>query len=159
MSLTNLQIPILKSDIQANPIFSSLITTGNDQGIANVYNVISSGFSCLLTNVPQYNVFFWAASGTYGIIQSGANTNGHPAQSACIAALSLIGNSNTVFNTGDANQVNLFLKLRTEGIITQAQYTSLGAACKKNPCSSGELLFGVGTIVTNSDVSLALRGY
>lgn len=154
------QITTLKNDINGHSsIFSSLVTAGNDAGVAAIYNTASSGYSALLNTVPQYNIFFWAASGTYGSIQSGSFNYTHPANSACIAALNLIGNTNTIFNTGDANQVNLFLKLKNEGIITSAQYISLGQACQKNPATSGEVLFGAGTTIDQGDVSQALRGY
>lgn len=137
----------LKTEIQTDPAalgYQSSVTAKNDQGIADLINTVRNGATFQVNREPVTVAQFIAKI--------------DPAEFSALTQLQ-VSRLQALFSGGtlDINEPN------TQSNMTKI-FPAAGATVAnvtpflKRQGSRAEVLFGNGTVVTSSDVSLALRG-
>ena len=167
-----MNLSALHAELTADPEslgYAPLVASADDASLAVLVNQRPGAFNPAKTwtaPAPQLGiatVLQWAATGPLAQIKAGQSfTNANAAlqnavQSACTAALSLFGGSFTFFDVSDPANLSLLALLVANGVITQAQSDAL-VALKNLPASRAEVLFGIGTVLTQVQVESARKG-
>ena len=139
----------LKTEIETDPAklgYEPFVASGNDQAIANLLNTAGSGTIAVpnldrATFLLNISPAYLALPGVSGVVQSKWDR-----------ILDSVRASESVDFTSPYAQSLLGAAVQ-DGILTQAQVASLN----QRTGSRAEVLFGPGTIIQQSDVSMALR--
>lgn len=157
----------LASEISTDPEslgYAAFVTAGNDQDIANLLNQRPETFSPPVTwtssqpYVPLSSVLLWAGTGPYQSLVAGSTNDDASIAAACGAALATfrLPSIESFLVTG-TDQQSLLNALVTATVLTQDQVDAL-VNLQNVPASRAEVLFGIGTVVSNVDVAISLRG-
>ena len=156
--LTQTQIDILGRDIRSNSQFNGFISQGNDQGIADVYNVLNNSYIKVVPQIPISEILGWAATGPFASIYDVSVNTGHPLRAAALTAIHIFGTVSFIDSSLPSTE-NLLRAFLQGGVISSGDYNAFLALQYIGPATSGEVLFGAGAIIDNGDISMALRGY
>ncbi len=152
----------LTQEINTDPLglgYAALISKGSDTGIAQLLNTQSAAYSVSVP-VSIASCLKWGATGPLAAIQQAAGNNASQVQSACIAALQLLGSPAVsgldLTDPAINGQSGLLQAMQTAAVITQAQLTALLALGSRSPASRAEVLFGANVTIIDAQVSHAL---
>ncbi len=131
--------------------YAALVASGNDQGIADLLNATTgSGAATVgLTSLTKDEFVLGFAPAIYTNLSTLSTTK----QQQWRDILNII-NGATAVDLSTSNVQALLAQGVSDGLITQAE---INAVTQKTG-SRAEFLFGAGTVISNSDVSFALRG-
>lgn len=140
----------LKSEIQNDPtsVGYSSVTTGNDQGIADLLNAISSGITVTVASLTKDEFLKAILPVALTLPSKDVAT-----QTKWDRILSMASSSGSIDVT-DPHIIGLLSLSVSDGILTSGQASVVGTRSG----SRAEQLFGVGTRINQSDISYALRG-
>ncbi|MFL6141664.1 MAG: hypothetical protein ACJ72N_07315 [Labedaea sp.] len=135
----------LTAELNGDPAalgYAVLVATGDDAGVAAILNAPTA------TNVFRNNI------GVHEVVAAIAPADFAALTVLQVAKLQLLFTGTTTIDATSANTRALFVGIFAGMATSAASLTALAS----RPGSRAEVLFGTGTVVTASDVSLALRG-
>lgn len=136
--------------------YAALISAGNDAGLAlllNTQNYTVQG------PIPIPDLIAWlGANALYLKLQTAAKAGDVAAAIVALIDAGIGKAGSGTFDATDATIAGLIQSLVTAGTLTAAQQTSL-LALGNTPASRAHVLWGLATVVTVGNISLALRGY
>lgn len=139
----------LKSELQNDPVglgYGAFVSSGNDAGLAAILNLVRAGasYSIFKNNIPIKEV-----------IANIVSTDFTSLTALQIAKLQLLFAGNTQGLDGtDLNTRNIIIGIFSGMPTTVSNLTTIA----KRQSSRAEVLFGIGTTITNFDIAQALRG-
>ncbi len=142
----------LRTEITTDPQhmgFASLVTAGNDSGIASALNLATGPGAGTLTAPSMLRDDFSLAILPLTLVLAGKDA---ATQAKWDRILAFVRSSNAVSVTSPTVQ-QLFGLAQQDGLMTQQQAAAIG----QRACSRAETLFGAGVVVGQADVSFALR--
>jgi hypothetical protein len=143
----------LKAEIQSDPGalgYAAYVTAGNDQGVADLLNQLRSGTS---PDGKTYSVFRTDVD-PREIVNCIATPDFNAATAIQFSKLQVLFQGAPI----DCTLPNVRANLQAVFSGASAATTSALAAVVKRNASRAEVLYGVGTVITTSDISFALRG-
>lgn len=135
----------LSTEISTDPAalgYAALVAAGNDAGVV------------ALLNAPTATAVFRRDIGVHEVVAAIAPADFAGLTVLQVAKLQLLFTGTTTIDASSANTRALFVGIFSGLPTSSASLTSLAS----RPGSRAEVLFGVGTVITGNDVSLALRG-
>ncbi|SRR5579884_2586314 len=148
----------LKTELATD--FAALGYAGKgDVDIAALINAQNPKFSVRQPVVPVWRLLAWAAqNGRFAAIQTEADAGTKGVKSIALAAMKVFG---TVadFDVDDAGAKALLGAMVQAGVLTADDQTAFAALGDRSPASRAEVLWGPGTVVSHTDVAIALRGF
>lgn len=136
--------------------YAGLISSGSDAGIVALINDTTKGGALLQ---PVSMVYFAKVAAISGVRQKVTNGLTSATYGAlCQTAIDMLAELTIQFDPTDGLTQQIMGALVTAGVLTSSDVAGIQTACTL-PCSRAQSLWGYGTVVQQSDVSLALRGH
>jgi hypothetical protein len=142
----------LATDIQSGPFAATLapmVTAGNDQGIADLYNKatgVSSG-SVVVVFMSRSDFLMGFAPALFSL-----PTLTNAIQTKWDRILRFIGSLEGIIKVSSGGVQNLLTQAVTDNVLTQNQVNGIS----NKTGSRAEILFGDGTVLTSIDIARAL---
>lgn len=150
----------LQSEIVNDPL--QLNYTGkSDLEKAAILNTSVSGYISFNPLLPLTSLGIWAAkNGVRASVEKAALDNTSPVQSPCLAIRDLlITMGGPPFDIGNADNRAMISGLVATNIMTLPQAEDLLSLGNKLNSSRAEVLFGVGTVISEQDIGIARNGH
>lgn len=133
----------------------------SDLDKATILNTANSGYISFNPLLPLTSLGIWAAkTGVRASVEKAALDNTSPVQSPCLAIRDLLVTmGGPPFDIGNVDNRTMISGLVATSIMTLTQANDLISLGNKSPCSRAEVLFGVGTIISEQDIGIARNGH